>query len=56
LAGQNNTPTQNPLVGMMNKQAELMLKSAAQMGFTPASRSRVSMPEKGPESGFDEFA
>jgi P27 family predicted phage terminase small subunit len=35
-------PIQNPLVGIANKQAELMIKAAGEMGFTPASRTRVS--------------
>jgi P27 family predicted phage terminase small subunit len=31
----------NPILTNMNKQAQLMLKAASEMGFTPASRSRV---------------
>jgi P27 family predicted phage terminase small subunit len=35
-------PIQNPLVQIANKQAELMIKAAGEMGFTPASRTRVN--------------
>jgi P27 family predicted phage terminase small subunit len=31
----------NPVLTNMNKQAQLMLKAASEMGFTPASRGRV---------------
>jgi P27 family predicted phage terminase small subunit len=31
----------NPILTNMNKQAAIMLKAASEMGFTPASRSRV---------------
>lgn len=30
------------LVGIMNRQAKIMLKAAAEMGFTPSSRARVT--------------
>lgn len=32
---------QSPLVGIMNRQALIMIKAAAEMGFTPSSRARV---------------
>lgn len=34
---------QSPYLAIMNKQAQIMLKAAAEMGFTPSSRSRVSV-------------
>ena len=34
-------PIVNPFLSNMNKQALIMLKAAAEMGFTPASRSRI---------------
>ena len=49
---------QNPLITVMNRQAEIMLKAAAQMGFSPASRTKVSV-ETGKEKeagGFGDFA
>ncbi len=36
-------PIQSPYLAIMNKQALIMLKAAAEMGFTPSSRSRVSV-------------
>lgn len=49
---------QNPLVGVMNRQAEIMLKAASQMGFSPASRAKVSIDpgDDKPQGGFGEFA
>lgn len=34
---------QSPYLPIINKQAALMLKAAAELGFTPSSRSRVSL-------------
>lgn len=42
---------QSPFVGIMNKQAAIMLKAAAEMGFTPSSRSRVQVKGGGPRRG-----
>jgi P27 family predicted phage terminase small subunit len=38
-------PMQSPYLPVVNKQAQIMLKVAEQLGFTPASRSRISVPE-----------
>lgn len=51
----NGNIIQNPRVGVMNRQAEIMLKAASQMGFTPASRSKVSVDPEEKASGFAEF-
>lgn len=42
-------PYQNPWLAVLNKQALIMMKAAAELGFTPSSRSRVkvSKPTKG---------
>jgi P27 family predicted phage terminase small subunit len=37
----NDYPVVNPYLSNMNKQAQIMLKAASEMGFTPASRSRI---------------
>lgn len=42
----SKTPMQNPYVGIMNKQATLMMKAASEMGFTPSSRTRVKVDPK----------
>jgi P27 family predicted phage terminase small subunit len=36
-------PMQSPYLAIANKQAQIMAKAATEMGFTPASRSRVSI-------------
>lgn len=56
-----NEPMQNPYLSIVNRQAQLMLKASAELGFTPSSRSRVSVPDGPPpedsddESPFSEF-
>jgi len=37
---------QNPYLPIVNRQAQIMMKSGAELGFTPSSRSRVSMSEE----------
>lgn len=39
-------PVMNPYMANMNKQAQVMLKAASEMGFTPASRSRIVVAEE----------
>jgi len=39
----NGMPVQSPYLSIINKQASLMIKAASEMGFTPASRSRVEV-------------
>ncbi len=34
---------QSPWVSVMNKQAVIMMKAAVELGFTPSSRSRISI-------------
>lgn len=42
----NGYPVQNPYLANLNKQAQIMLKAATEMGFTPASRSRIVLAEE----------
>jgi P27 family predicted phage terminase small subunit len=37
----------NPLIVIINKQAEIMLKHAKELGFTPASRSSIGAAGRG---------
>jgi P27 family predicted phage terminase small subunit len=37
-------PMQSPYVAVANKQAELMIRIAAEFGFSPSSRSRIALP------------
>lgn len=48
-------PMQNPLISVLNRQAEIMLKAAAQMGFSPASRTKVAVDAKEDPGGFEQF-
>lgn len=36
-------PVQNPYLPIINKQSQIMIKAASQLGFTPTSRSRVKI-------------
>ena len=49
----NGMPAQSPYVSIVNKQAQIMMKAAAEMGFTPASRSKVEIEDV--EETEDEF-
>jgi P27 family predicted phage terminase small subunit len=39
-------PMQSPYVSILNRQAGVMMRAAAEMGFSPSSRSRVSIASK----------
>lgn len=36
-------PIQSPYLPIMNRQAQIMLKAASELGFTPTSRSRITL-------------
>jgi P27 family predicted phage terminase small subunit len=40
----NGYPVQSPYIAIANRQAEIMLRIAAEFGFTLASRSRIASP------------
>ena len=43
-------PYQSPYLGIINRQAEIMMRAASELGFTPASRPRIfSVPAPGGE-------
>lgn len=42
---------QNPFLSVMNKQSQLMMRAAAELGFTPSSRSRVKVDRKAAAKG-----
>ena len=46
---------QSPLVGVMNRQALIMLRHASEMGFSPVSRARVTVDPTKEVNPFDEF-
>jgi P27 family predicted phage terminase small subunit len=37
------TPMQSPYMAIQNKQAQVMMKAASELGFSPTSRSRVKL-------------
>lgn len=46
---------QHPALAIQNKQAELAMRAAAQLGFDPCSRSRLSVPDDDQlELGFED--
>lgn len=50
---QQGNVIQSPYLAVINRQAQIMLKAAAELGFTPSSRSRLSAPKTTDEE--DEF-
>ena len=38
---EKGVPIQNPFLAIMNRQAEIMLRAASELGFSPASRPRI---------------
>ncbi len=48
-------PLQSPYLAILNKQAQIMLKAAAELGFTPSSRSRVQVIPDGSDNPFARF-
>lgn len=51
LKAKSGVPYQNPYLSIMNKQAQIMLKAAAELGFSPSSRSRVKVEPPKPGEG-----
>lgn len=47
--GENGALAQHPALAVINKQAQIMVRCAAEMGFTPSSRSRVAKGGELPE-------
>ncbi len=46
---------QSPYVALANKQAEIMVRIAAEFGMTPSSRSRIRTGERPPDDPFQAF-
>ena len=49
-------PMPSPYLAIANKQAQIMTKAATEMGFTPASRSRVTLPMEAADDDLDPWA
>ena len=43
IKSQKGLPIQNPYLSIMNRQAELMIKASAELGFSPSSRCKVTV-------------
>ncbi len=41
----NGTPIQSPWVGVLNRQANIMRSLVSELGFSPASRTRISIDQ-----------
>jgi phage terminase small subunit len=46
---------QSPYVAVANKQVEIMVRIAAELGMTPSSRTRIRVGDKPPEDPFEAF-
>lgn len=49
------TPIQSPWIAVVNRQALIMMKAAAEMGFTPSARSRVKVDPTKEANKFSEL-
>lgn len=49
-------PIQSPYVSIANRQAEIMMRVSAELGFTPASRGRISVAAEPERTLFDDLA
>lgn len=50
MMSRNGIPMPNPAIGVLNKQAGMMLKAAEQMGFSPVARARVRVAPAQPKA------
>jgi P27 family predicted phage terminase small subunit len=51
----NGYPMQSPYVAVANKQVEIMVRIAAELGMTLSSRTRIRVEGKAPEDPFEAF-
>jgi P27 family predicted phage terminase small subunit len=51
----NGYPMQSPYVAVANKQVDIMVRIAAELGMTPSSRTRIRVGDKPPEDPFEAF-
>ena len=52
----NGNIIQSPCVGAMNTQAQIIMRASSELGFSPVSRSRVTVPDEGNEKEEDPAA
>lgn len=46
----NGMPMPSPYLHILNRQAQIMLRAAEQLGFSPASRTRIQLPPQLPKA------
>jgi P27 family predicted phage terminase small subunit len=51
----NGFPMQSPYVAVANKQVEIMVRIASELGMTPSSRTRIRVGESTPADPFETF-
>jgi P27 family predicted phage terminase small subunit len=51
----NGYPMQSPYVAVANKQVDIMVRIAAELGMTPSSRTRIRVGDKPPGDPFEAF-
>jgi P27 family predicted phage terminase small subunit len=51
----NGYPMQSPYVAVANKQVDIMVRIAAELGMTPSSRTRIRVGDKTPADPFEAF-
>jgi P27 family predicted phage terminase small subunit len=51
----NGYPMQSPYVAVANKQVDIMVRIAAELGMTPSARTRIRVGDKTPADPFEAF-
>jgi P27 family predicted phage terminase small subunit len=51
----NGFPMQSPYVAVANKQVDIMVRIAAELGMSPSSRTRIRVGDKPPQDPFETF-
>jgi P27 family predicted phage terminase small subunit len=51
----NGYPMQSPYVAVVNRQVDIMVRIAAELGMTPSSRTRIQVGDKPPADPFESF-
>ena len=51
----NGFPVQSPYIGIVNQSLRTMQKFLAEFGMTPASRTRIQVPQEPEDDPFDAF-
>jgi phage terminase small subunit len=51
--GEKGAQQQHPLISIINRQALIKIKAAAEMGFSPASRAALAARNSGSESAWN---